>query len=176
MNDKAMMHGTDYAGQDPTGWIVTEKFDGHFARWTGCQLLTREGANYNPPDWFVAGLPPWPIDCELFAGYGKRGSLNGAPRWRDKNRWAGLQLVAFDIPTGMGGYEIRHDNLVSHLRESEWLRIAPRWVCLLGTPGLAEALEGVLRKGGEGLVIRDPQALYTVGRVQTMLKVKFSVW
>jgi DNA ligase-1 len=122
MNDKAMMHGTDYAGQDPTGWIVTEKFDGHFARWTGCQLLTREGANYNPPDWFVAGLPPWPIDCELFAGYGKRGSLNGAPRWRDKNRWAGLQLVAFDIPTGMGGYEIRHDNLVSHLRESEWLQ------------------------------------------------------
>ena len=42
---KTMMHGSDYAGQDPRGWIVTEKFDGFFARWTGETLLTREGVS-----------------------------------------------------------------------------------------------------------------------------------
>ena len=169
--DKIMMHGSDYAGQDPVGWIVTEKFDGFFARWTGTRLLTREGANYNPPDWFVAGLPPWPIDCELFAGYGKRGSLNGAPRWRDKMRWAGLRLIAFDAPTASGGYANRHDWLCRLITESPWIRLVNRWTCT-GKGDVVQALEVVLRKGGEGLVIRDPQALYTIGRVQTMLKVK----
>jgi len=30
-----MMNGTDWTGQDVTGWIVQEKFDGFRAFWTG---------------------------------------------------------------------------------------------------------------------------------------------
>lgn len=169
--DKTMMHGIDYAGQDPTGWIATEKFDGHFARWTGTNLLTREGIDYNPPGWFTAGLPCCALDCELFAGYGNRLALNGAPRWRDRNRWRCAELIALDAPARAGGFEARHDAILEQIAERPGLRIAELWVCA-GKPGLVESLAGIRAKGGEGLVVRHPAAFYTIGRVNTMLKVK----
>ena len=167
--DKDMQRGSDYAGQDPAGWIVTEKFDGFFARWTGSALLTREGHDYNAPEWFTAGLPGFALDCELFAGYGLRPFLNSAHRWRDKARWRQVELIVFDAPAAHGGYEVRHRTIT--IRERPGLRVASRWTCP-GKPGLVEALAAVKAKGGEGLVIRHPDVPYTVGRVATMLKVK----
>ena len=164
-----MMHGSDFAGQDPAGWIVTEKFDGFFARWTGQTLLTREGHDYNAPEWFTHGLPRFALDCEVFAGYGRREFLNSAHRWRDKGRWRQVELIAFDAPAACGGYAARHSAIT--VRERPGLRVAARWTCA-GKPGLVEALAAVKAKGGEGLVIRHPEAPYQVGRVQTMLKVK----
>lgn len=170
--DKTMMHGSDYAGQDPRGWIVTEKLDGFFARWTGTRLLTREGVDFNAPEWFTAGLPSFPLDCELFAGYGHRAVLNGATRWRDKKRWAPLTLMVFDAPAEAGGYEDRHNAIVNNFnRWSTWARVARRWTCS-GKAGLVQSLSGIIEVRGEGLVIREPAAFYTVGRVVTMLKVK----
>ena len=165
--DKTMMHGSDYDGQHPKAWAYTEKFDGFFARWTGTRLLTREGANYNPPDWFIAGLPDWPIDCELFAGYGNRGSLNGAPRWRDKNRWAGLRLIAFDCPEAGGDWPAR----IRSVPVTSYAGAVAFTVCK-GKRDLNGKLRAVLDRGGEGLMLRHPSAPYTVGRVNTLLKVK----
>ena len=56
--DKSMMQGSDYAGQDPAGWIVTEKLDGFFARWTGAKLLSRQGVPYNASQWFCGRGEP----------------------------------------------------------------------------------------------------------------------
>ena len=58
-----MMNGTDYAGQDVTGWIIQEKFDGFRAFWTGSRLIARSGATINAPAWFTAELPAMPLDC-----------------------------------------------------------------------------------------------------------------
>jgi DNA ligase 1 len=168
-----MMHGSDYAGQDPRGWIVTEKFDGFFARWTGETLLTREGVNYNAPEWFIRDLPLMPLDCELFAGRGMRHRLNGITRWKNKAYWAQLlvDLIVFDAPAVPGGYETRHDFILDHVTECHGILVVPRWTCS-GKRMLVEALSVVRIRGGEGLVIRHPSAPYTVGRVPTMLKVK----
>ena len=167
--DKDMQHGSDYAGQDPAGWIVTEKFDGFFARWTGRTLLTREGHDYNAPAWFTAGLPPFALDCEVFAGYGNRPFINSAHRWRDKARWRQVELIVFDAPGVCGAYAARRRAIA--VLERPGLRVAPRWTCT-GKPALVEALAAVRARGGEGLVIRQPAAPYTVGRVATMLKVR----
>lgn len=170
--NKDMMKGSDYAGQDVAGWIVTEKFDGFFARWTGERLLTREGVDYNAPEWFTKGLPRFALDCEVFAGYGNRESLNSAHCWTDKARWHSVELILLDTPMGRGAYSERHAAIMNHLPERNGhIRIPKRWTCT-GKPGLLEALTGVKAKGGEGLVIRHPDAPYRVGRVQTMLKVK----
>jgi DNA ligase-1 len=167
-----MMHGRDFFDfptTDPTGWIVTEKFDGFFARWTGSTLLTREGHDYNAPAWFLAGLPRCALDCELFAGYGRREFLNSADRWRDKSRWRCAELVAFDAPEARGGYEVRRRAI--NVCERLGLRVAKRWTCS-GDLGLVESLAVIAGSGGEGLVIRHPDAPYAIGKVQTMLKVK----
>jgi DNA ligase-1 len=169
--EDSMMHGSDYTGQNPKNWVVTEKFDGFFARWTGAELFTREGKNYNAPKWFTVGLPAFALDCELFAGNGQRFTLNCAHRWTDKRRWGLAELIVFDAPSIVGCYENRHNVILKHTTERAGLRIAERWTCS-GMPGLLDSLTVVKRRGGEGLVIRHPDALYEIGRTQTMLKVK----
>ena len=169
--NKTMMHGSDYAGQDPTNWLVTEKFDGFFARWTGQTLLTREGVDFNAPAWFTSGLPRFALDCELFAGYGKRETLNAAPRWKDKDRWNGLKLIAFDAPGLSGNYRSRHSEMDCAVHDTIHHQLTLCWTCL-SKGAMLDNLCAVTARGGEGLVIRQPAAPYTIGRVSTMLKVK----
>ena len=52
--------------QNPTDWWMSEKLDGVRAYWDGKQILSRLGNLYHAPDWFLAGLPPYPLDGELF--------------------------------------------------------------------------------------------------------------
>jgi DNA ligase 1 len=169
--NKTMMHGSDYAGEDPTGWLVTEKFDGFFARWTGKTLLTREGKDFHAPPWFTAGLPDMPLDCELFAGYRKRETLNNIHRAKDEARWCWAELVVFDAPGAPGGYEERHAQIVRHITTRPGLLVVPCWKCQ-SFYGLVEFLATVTERGGEGLVIRHPDALYVPGITRQMLKVK----
>src|SRR5205807_1941316 len=49
---------------DLAGWWMSEKLDGVRAYWDGAQFLSRQGNRYQAPDWFVAGLPPTPLDGE----------------------------------------------------------------------------------------------------------------
>ena len=69
--DHILMHGEMFVGQDLTGYILTEKFDGIRVRWTGSEMLTRGGNKVNIPDHWAASLPGIPLDGEIFAGYGQ---------------------------------------------------------------------------------------------------------
>ena len=53
---------------DPRGWWMSEKLDGVRAYWDGSKLLSRLGNVLHAPDWYVACLPPMPLDGELWAG------------------------------------------------------------------------------------------------------------
>ena len=48
-----------------SAYLVSEKFDGVRAIWTGQQLLTRRGKIINAPDWFTASLPDVWLDGKL---------------------------------------------------------------------------------------------------------------
>ena len=164
------MQGSDYAVQDVSNWDCTEKLDGFFARWDGDALLSREGADFNAPKWITDGLPAFPLDCELFAGYGKRQTLNGCHKWKHLERWRAVELVVFDTPVSFGFYKARHAQITKAVTVRPGLRVARRWLCQ-GGPALVEDLRHVLLRGGEGLILRNSTARYTVGRVNTMLKV-----
>ena len=43
-------------------YLVSEKLDGIRARWTGTQLITRNGNPIYPPPWFIRNLPTEPLD------------------------------------------------------------------------------------------------------------------
>lgn len=53
-------------------YLVSEKFDGVRAIWTGKQFVTRQGNPINPPKWFTAPLPDVWLDGELWT---KRGAI-----------------------------------------------------------------------------------------------------
>src|SRR5262245_46625445 len=48
------------------GWWMSEKLDGVRAYWDGKQFISRQGNVYVAPDWFLEGLPPVPLDGELW--------------------------------------------------------------------------------------------------------------
>jgi DNA ligase-1 len=50
------------AGGSPKSW------NGVRGYWTGRQFQSRQGNAFHAPDWFTAGLPPVPLDGELWLG------------------------------------------------------------------------------------------------------------
>ena len=57
---------------DPTGWWMSEKYDGLRGYWDGRKLWTRQGNLIHAPDYFLAELPrDIALDGELWLGYGK---------------------------------------------------------------------------------------------------------
>jgi len=79
--------------QDLTGWWMSEKLDGVRAYWDGKNFISRLGNLYHAPDWFVAKLPPVPLDGELWAGRKLFQRTVSIVRRQDKNDlWKGCAL------------------------------------------------------------------------------------
>lgn len=167
------MHGSDWLGEDPTGWIMQEKFDGVFVRWNGEELVTRGGVVLNAPLWFVRELPRVSIDCELYAGRGKRVSrLSNVTSWRQSSpNWKRCWLIGFDVPMN-GPFSVRHEILCRFMGAPRTLHSVAGITHCWGTRDLLDELNLIKASHGEGLMIRDPKAKYKPGRVKTMLKVK----
>jgi DNA ligase-1 len=51
---------------DPTGWWLTEKFDGMRLYWDGNQFFTRQGSMVNAPEFITKDLPKTALDGELW--------------------------------------------------------------------------------------------------------------
>jgi DNA ligase-1 len=56
----------DYESMDPTGWLMTEKYDGMRLYWTGKEFLTRQGKKVRAPEFFTKNLPKIALDGELW--------------------------------------------------------------------------------------------------------------
>jgi DNA ligase 1 len=97
VNESQMTLGTDWAGQDPAGWIASEKLDGCRAYWDGSQFWTRSGKIINAPALFIAGLPACHLDGEIWAGRGGFDATSDAVRF---GRFSPkVQFAIFAFPT-----------------------------------------------------------------------------
>jgi DNA ligase-1 len=65
---KSLMTATvwDYESMQPTGWWMTEKYDGMRLFWSGSAFFTRQGKKVNAPEYFVGQLPSVALDGELW--------------------------------------------------------------------------------------------------------------
>ena len=52
--------------RDPTGWWITEKFDGIRLFWNGRSLKTRQGNAVPAPENWISQMPSTPLDGELW--------------------------------------------------------------------------------------------------------------
>lgn len=170
-NHDDLMHGEDYAGQDVVGWIVQEKFRGHRCYWNGARLFTRTGKAIPAPKWFTAGLPSGiPLDCELYAGVDGEAVVSAV--CNSGRGWEGLRLVVFDSPKATGGYAERHCAVCDAIPSpSVFVQIAPV-SRVESAADLNSQLAELQSRGGEGFMLRRPDAGYTWGRVDTLLKLK----
>lgn len=155
------MHGNDWTGQDVSGWIVSEKLNGHRVRWTGKKLLSRSGIEINAPKWFTANLPDFALDCELWAGRGK--DHNDVKKLMAKGDFTALQLVAFDVP-GMNESKAR---LVLNS-----LVCAVRFSVIDSIDAAKQLMLRIVSEGGEGIMLRKPGSEYLPCRNDNLLKMK----
>ena len=166
-----LMLAQEYKNQDVAGWAASEKLDGVRAYWDGKKLLSRRGYAFTPPPGFTHNFPPYPLDGELYAGRGRFEQVSAAVRSASAD-WSGIRLHVFDVPQAEGDLYRRLALIEGRLKRY------PANISVIGqTPvkniGEARAMmEKIVAAGGEGVILRDPQAAYAAGRSGAYLKLK----
>ena len=157
-----------------SSWLMSEKLDGVRAYWDGKRLISRNGKEFAVPQWFIKKFPPFEIDGELWT---KRGDfetiISIVNRHTPHEGWREITYQIFEVPNQEGGLMMRLEVLKEWLKKNpnEFIKIIPQQICR-GSAHLKEILDEVERKGAEGLVVRDPDALYIGKRTSKALKVK----
>ena len=159
---------------DPSGWWLSEKLDGVRAWWDGRQFVSRLGNPYFAPDWFVAGLPDFPLDGELWLGRKQFQRCVSIVRRQDRNlQWKEIRYLVFDAPGIDAPFEQRQAECLAWFE-----RAAPAHAqfhqhqACRDKAHLDAELARVEALGGEGLMLRQPGSAYVAGRSSTLLKVK----
>ena len=162
-------------GVDVSQYWISEKLDGVRGRWDGRHLWARSGAAIDPPAWFTAHWPAVPMDGEIWIARGRFDAISTLVRTPGigGGGWRQVHFMVFDLPGDRGTFEQR----VLHMRALipaagvSWLRVIPQFR-VRDRSELDAKLKAVVAAGGEGLVLQRRDALYAVGRSQTLLKYK----
>ena len=159
---------------DIHGWLMSEKLDGIRGYWDGHQLFSKNGHLLNPPLEFIRDLPDFPLEGELWGGrstFARTASI--VKRKQAHDGWLQLKFAIFDVPDAPGGFIQR-------------IKVAQKWFsehstsCTFVIPQLfvrdkdhlQQELQRIEQLGGEGLIVRKPDAFYSAGRSMEILKVK----
>jgi DNA ligase-1 len=88
------------------------------------------------------------------------------------DRWKSVRYMVFDAPQAKGTFEQRMQFLRATVSEgNRFVRVVAQERCQGVTQLLAER-DRVVRQGGEGLMLRQPESAYEAKRSPTLLKVK----
>jgi DNA ligase-1 len=161
-------------GLDPTGWWMSEKYDGVRGYWDGARMLTRQGAPIAIPAALRKELPDFSLDGELWAGRGRFQQTVATVRDAVPGPgWSSVRYLVFDAPAHPGAFETRLARIEAWLREhpSAHVRVVEQVRCS-GRPHLRHFLAQVERQGGEGVMLRAAGSPYTAGRSDHLRKFK----
>ena len=159
---------------DPTGWWVSEKYDGLRGYWDGRKLWSRKGVALQAPDYFLAELPrDIALDGELWMGRGQfEETISTVLSQTPDDRWKRVRFMVFDAPQVKGTFEQRMQFVQMTLpKDNQFATPVPQERCQ-GTAQLLAERDRVVALGGEGLMLRKPESEYDPGRSPTLLKVK----
>ena len=155
-------------------YFVSEKLDGVRARWTGTQLVTRNGNKIYAPKWFTKNWPDVALDGELWT---QRSSFEAIAsivlRHTPDERWRAVKLMVFDMPISDVPFASRLSTVELLVKEANTnsLAIIPQFT--VSTQRLLEMkIDEVTAKGGEGLMLHHKAAFYQSGRSNQLLKAK----
>jgi DNA ligase-1 len=161
-------------GADPTGWLLSEKYDGVRGYWDGRQMWSRGGVLIRLPDGLRAALPPFALDGELWAGRGRFEEAVSTVRDAEPGPgWQAIRYLVFDAPDYKGGFEARIGAVEAWLAEHPFpqIAIATQTRCT-GRDHLRNFLAKVESQGGEGVMLRAAGSPYEVGRSPHLRKLK----
>jgi len=159
---------------DIDGWLMSEKLDGVRGYWDGQQLFSKNGHLLHPPAEFVRDLPDFPLEGELWGGRGTFEQTAGIVKHKlPHDGWLSLKFAIFDVPEASGGFTQRIKTVQNwfDVHPSSYAFVIPQ-IPVTDKDYLQQELQRIENLGGEGLIVRKPDALYTAGRSMEILKVK----
>ncbi|MFT5697676.1 MAG: DNA ligase-1 [Desulforhopalus sp.] len=157
-----------------SGWLMSEKYDGVRGYWDGSQLFSKNGKKMFPPQEFIRSLPSFPLEGELWGGRGTfEQTVSIVNTQHPHVGWLKLQFAIFDVPLSSQGFvdriEKARDWFIDH--PSPYAFVIKQ-IPVTGDAHLQRELDRIEGLGGEGLIVRKPDALYKAGRSMEILKVK----
>jgi len=156
------------------GWWMSEKLDGVRGYWDGKNLYSKNGNLLHPPRDFTRDLPPFPLDGELWGGRGTfEKTVSIVKKQSPHQGWLDIQFAIFDVPQESGPFSTRIQIAQSWFSShpSSFAFVIPQ-KRISEISQLKDELERIEKLGGEGLIVRNPDSLYTTGRSNDILKVK----
>ena len=159
-----------YRDQNISGWVMSEKLDGIRAYWNGHELLTRNGNIIHAPIWFTKDYPPFEIDGELWTTRGDFENISSIVRDKTPSKkWREIKHYIFEVPHAKDGLFKRLAKVKAY--EGNIIKIISQ-IKVIDKNHLKKYLKEIESKGGEGVVVRDPNAPYIAKRTSKVLKVK----
>lgn len=166
---------SEFKDQNVSGWLASEKLDGVRAYWNGENLLSRQGKKLNAPLSFTKNFPKFALDGELYAKELKFEEIQASvmDKLPDEKAWSRLKFHVFDVPEASGGLPRRLEVLAKFLKnEPNQNLIIIRQIKMRDNAHFLKFAEEIIAKGGEGAVVREPNAPYERKRSKNALKFK----
>jgi DNA ligase-1 len=159
----------------PNAYIVSEKFDGVRAIWTGKKFISRQGNLINAPDWFTAPLPTTVLEGELWLRRNAFSELNSIVSKHEPidSEWQQVQFMVFDLPSSRLPFNERVmtiERIASELNTHHIKAIEHHQFD--DFKSLEVYFKQVIENGGEGVMLNLANANYTQGRQSALLKLK----
>ena len=165
---------------NPKNMIASEKFNGIRAVWNGKQLKSRTNKPIYAPNWFLKGLPKnHALNGELFL---KRGAFEATTSIVSKKipvdeEWKNIRYMVFDLPSSSEPFKARLGELKNIVKtqcskNGKCPLIVPKHTTITSRNQMKEMFNNIVSKGGEGIMLRNPNAKYQQKRSKNLLKVK----
>ena len=182
LNAQNLMLLKEFNGEDLSGFVMSEKYDGVRAFWNGKILKTRNNKTINAPKWWLENLPKdILLDGELWSNRGEfQKILSIIKNEIPKDNWKEIKFMIFDSPNfekpnwnnkplseRLAPLKVYLANLESHpnIQIIEQIKVE-------NNKDAFAFLEQIVNSGGEGIVLRMANAPYTSGRSKDILKLK----
>lgn len=168
---------SEYKGQNVGGWLASEKLDGVRAYWDGRNLRSRNGKILAAPGGWSAHFPPFALDGELYTARGEFEKIQSIvmDKTPSVTAWSEIKFYVFDVPEASGGLLERLSELEKFIAKNPQVGQNLKIIKQVKVKDNAEFeafAEAVIAKGGEGAVVREPNAPYERKRSKNALKYK----
>lgn len=163
---------------DVAQYLVSEKYDGVRAIWDGNVLRFRSGREVPAPAWFIAKLPPHPLDGELWLARQTFDALSAIVRKTTPldSEWRRVNYMIFEMPDSegkLGTFEQRYTRIREVVAAANWPQLHAVEQTRVGNRAeLKRRLDALVKGGAEGLMLHLADAPYVTGRSDVLLKVK----
>ena len=178
---------------DPKGFFMSEKFDGYRACYDHSkkQFFSRQNKPFNAPEWFIKAMPPRLVDGELWIG---RNMFQEMGTVRKKipidEEWLNVTFQVYDLPDHPGTFKERLTELkrIVKMTKDRWVTrrnnyeypfnkldcpvVVAKQVVVKNDSHMDSVYQDIIKNGGEGIMLKDPNSPYEGKRSNFLLKYK----